>query len=824
MEERIYRVGGRDTRLEQNRSRQVFTTLQARAEGFAHITVPLNALDDTEILLPKTLGAKARTKAELKLLYRALQNEDIDMIQAPVDSLDWNLSDKLTIAAILKRQDPRDVLVIKKDQSFATLEAGARIYSSGLRRDVQIAQLRDDLQIETTELSLEDQLDALETDEISAVICSAADLVAIGMESYRNSLSFRPFALNAMVPKAGQGLIAVICRRTDTTLRKLLEDHLEDTDARIAYNAEQSCAEALGLDTDEASKYYGALMVFAEKDELYIQALSQKSKPALVRQRLNRSGEKTADPALIEAALQGLLGSTTFVGVDSYDPELVAVKANTAIKDATCLIYGRRLRHVVSLYDLPDSMTKIEVADNEDVGRKLLSLNRQGHNCVRLLEGDPFIYGEAPAEIETLRASSVAVDIVPGSSALLTWPIYAGIPLVYPEVSDQLHIFDGRRFPLQADDPLLKQLRTLDSQSTMLFHMAATRLPNIVASLKQVNFKLSTPAAVIAAGTSMEPQVIEATLEHLPGLVVSENILDPAILVIGDVISRRDALKWWPPLGPMSQMRFMELSTERIKFDPLLIRKTTRHLGASVFSWQLAREERRPYLDDRIASELIAALERKQASRRFERNELWFALDGVGAVDALSRCLRDLKLDHRLLAPVNIAVSDAATAAALEQIGFEADYVSATNDADDMAAHLAGILNPSDFVLGIGSQSGQSVLSVVLQLAEIPHQSLLFAEYIKERPDSTTFLDQLADVDNIVFTDAGAVRELGALLLDLGLDSDELAESGMLFFVTSLEAERMAIARGIPLAGVPSSYTLEPVIELLKSKAKVHES
>lgn len=847
MDERIYRVGGRDTRLEQNRNRQVFATLQARAEQFQQITVPLSSFEDSQLLLPRTLGAKARSEAEIKLLMRALQSESIDLFQAPVDSLPWELPSNVSIAAILKRQEARDVLAIRKDQSFSSLDPASRVFSQGLRREAQLEQLRSDLLIEETDLGLDDQLEALESGEVSAVVAAAADLVAIGMESYRASLSFRPFSLTAMVPAAGQGMVAVLCRKNDDALLELLRTHLEDEDSRLIYQAERACALALGLGSEEQSQYYAALHASFDAEDLYLLALSQRKHaegPSRIRQRLNRSGERMADPALLEAVIQSLLGSCSFVGVDAHDPELISLKADRVMRDADHLLYPSHLRGLVELYSLPSSVTKVELSPQDNVPAKLAHLLRLGFDCVRLLEGDPFLYTPSATELSYLREQHLAVEVIPAASSLLAWPTYAGIPLVHPDVADQVHIYDGRSFGLHhtassagtsgsgsgsgSSDLSGLGASSLDrllvpDRSSLLFYRAATRLPDIVAALKDAGFDMTKSAALITRGTALDQQVLEADLEALPSLAVQANVVDPAILIVGETTTLRKKLQWWPPLGPMHRMHFMELRTSAIMHERLELEGAIHRLGGRVYRWQLAREERRSYLDDQIASELIAALERKQASRRFDRNELWLALDGVGAVDALGRCLASLKLDHRLLAPVNIAVSDAASARALEGIGFEADYISATDDVDDMAAHLASILNASDYVLGISSESGHSVLSLVLQLADVPSSNLLYAEYIRERPNSSHFLDQLAQVDNIIFSDALAVREFSSLLSDLGMNVDSLAQSSVLFFASSADAEQMALSRGIPLAATPSTYETEQLVDLLKAKARVRD-
>ena len=131
MEKRIYRVGGRDSRLEQSRSRELMAILQARCEDFQSLTVPISALDDTDLLLPKTLGAAARKKAELDLLLRSLAREQIDLVAVHATDLPTSLQDGLTIGAVPKRGDVRDVLVLEKGRSFATLDAGSLLMTTG---------------------------------------------------------------------------------------------------------------------------------------------------------------------------------------------------------------------------------------------------------------------------------------------------------------------------------------------------------------------------------------------------------------------------------------------------------------------------------------------------------------------------------------------------------------------------------------------------------------------------------------------------------------------------------------------------------------------
>lgn len=822
MDQKIYRVGGRDSRLEQNRSRQVFTTLQARAEGFAQITVPLNALEDTDVLLPKTLGMKARKKAELDLLCRALQSEQIDMFAVSAADLLRELPPALSLAAVVTRLDARDVLALPKGMAFSTLEPASVLLGTGLRRSIQLNALRSDLEIRSVDVDLEEQLAMLEAGDVSGVVGAAADLMALGMESYRGSLSFRPFAPTAMVPGFGQGLIAVVCRRRDSDLRALLVTHLEDEVSRACLDAERFCALALGLNAAESDQLPGAVYVLPEGDDLYLLALhrdSRSGEPGVIRQRLNRSGELRADPTLMEAALQSMLGQLSFVGCDAHDPELLTVKGAELIAKADLVFFGPELRALSHLLSEESEAEFIELQDGQDAVPRLLGEIRKGLNCVRLLTGDPFLYGSGSREMQSLREDSIVYDVVPGVSRLLTWPLYAGIPLVHPDLSKHIHVYDGRVFPAHDDEGLAAELAALNPQSTLVFYQAAMRLPDIVASLKKADFDLSRQSALITAGTSPEQRVLEAPLELIANLAVTENFPDPAVLIIGEVTRLRETLAWWPPLGPMSDMHFMELATVAVSGRAASLAKQLRLLGATVSSWELARELSRPYLEDRIDQELVRALERRQNSRRFERGELWLALSGRSAAEALAAAIRRLGLDHRLLAAVRFAVCDKVTAESLAEFGFEADYRSPAEDQDEMAAYLAQALSPADFVLAIGPATAQSVMTVVLQMAEIPCISLQYAEYEQDKPEAVAFLDQLAEVDNIIFHDAASVREFAGLMTEFGLDTKELAEAGSLFFAASHEAAAACIQRGLTLAAEPSEYKEDKIIDSLKSKA-----
>ncbi len=837
MEKRIYRVGGRDSRLEQSRSRELMAILQARCEDFQSLTVPISALDDTDLLLPKTLGAAARKKAELDLLLRSLAREQIDLVAVHATDLPTSLQDGLTIGAVPKRGDVRDVLVLEKGRSFATLDAGSLLMTTGQRRVLQLAALRSDLSVETTARSLEDQLAMLQAGEAVGAVASATDLLALGMDEYRERLSFRPFAVTAMVPAPGQAQMLILCRQTDQELQDLLATHLDDPQARACFAAEQQIAQALGLIGSGVDRLPAAVYVHTEASEvseasetsgatatwnLYLLALhrdKESGQGKIIRQRLNRGGEAVAEAALIDVALRSILGRLSYIGADLYNPDLLTKAASERISEATVVFYDDALAEVTKRLAENSQAKFYPIQAGEAVVEQIMEMLRRGEDCVRMVAGDPFLYGSASGELLRLHGAGVTYDLVPGISSLVSWPLYAGIPLIHPEMARHLHIYDGRVFPLREGAALADELASLSDSSTLLFYQAALRLPDIVRALLQVGMAEDKPASLIASGTSLSPKLVSGTIGELASEAVAANIADPAILVVGEVNKLREKLAWWPPLGSMTDMRFMELSTGGADGEKKRLAGKLRAQGAKVHSVSLATEAPASHLTEAIELAIVDALEHKQSARRFERSELWFALCGVGAVGAFSDAIRQLGLDHRLLAGVKFAVCDRPTADALSRLGFEADYLPPSEDQDEMAAHLADLLSPSDFVLSIGVKTALHVMQVVLQLAEIPSVGLEYATYTPASFDSIRFLDQLAEVDNLIFHDAAAVREFAERLTSLGMDLAELAESGLLLFASTNEAAVACRRRSLPLADEPSNYTEDLVIDGLKAKA-----
>ena len=147
------------------------------------------------------------------------------MKDVPVD-----FPEGLHLAVILEREDPLDAFVSNQFDTLEALPEGARVGTSSLRRQCQLAARRPDLRIEPLRGNVNTRLAKLDAGEYEAIILAAAGLIRLGFESrIRGRI---PAELS--LPAIGQGAIGIECRADDARVNHLLAPlHHPDTAARV---------------------------------------------------------------------------------------------------------------------------------------------------------------------------------------------------------------------------------------------------------------------------------------------------------------------------------------------------------------------------------------------------------------------------------------------------------------------------------------------------------------------------------------------------------------------------------------------------------------
>src|SRR5215216_220446 len=143
---------------------------------------------------------------------------------------------------------------------------------------------------------------------------------------------------------------------------------------------------------------------------------------------------------------------------------------------------------------------------------------RSGGSVVRLKGGDPFVFGRGGEEAEALAAEGIPFEVVPGVTAGVAAPAYAGIPVTHREDAPAVAFVTGHEDPAR-DETALDWEALGRFPGTLVLYMGVARLPQIAQSLTAAGRAPTEPAAAIERGTLPGQRTVTATLAGLPEAV-----------------------------------------------------------------------------------------------------------------------------------------------------------------------------------------------------------------------------------------------------------------------------------------------------------------
>jgi len=171
----------------------------------------------------------------VKELEAGLLSGDADIAVHSMKDVPVELPKGLHLSVICPREDPRDAFVSKNYASFESLPKGARLGTSSLRRQCQLAAQRPDLNIIDLRGNVNTRLQKLDAGDYDAIILAAAGLKRLGMQD-RITETLSP---EISLPAIGQGAVGIECRVDDDWVNELLAP-LNDRDTAIRVRAERA--------------------------------------------------------------------------------------------------------------------------------------------------------------------------------------------------------------------------------------------------------------------------------------------------------------------------------------------------------------------------------------------------------------------------------------------------------------------------------------------------------------------------------------------------------------------------------------------------------
>jgi uroporphyrin-III C-methyltransferase len=242
------------------------------------------------------------------------------------------------------------------------------------------------------------------------------------------------------------------------------------------------------------------------------------------------------------------LGKVYLVGAGPGDPGLLTVRGLALLRNAPVIVYDRLVNPAL-LQEAGAQTTKIYVGKRAgrhcpaqaEINGILIAYARAGHEVVRLKGGDPFVFGRGGEEAEALSGAGIPFEIVPGVSSAMAVPAYAGIPLTHRKLASSFAVVTGHE--ARKPNSSIDWAKLATGVDTLVILMGLTNLASIVNKLIAHGRAPRTPVAVIRSGTTIAQESVIGTLADI--VEKSALVEPPALIVIGDVVSLADKLKWF---------------------------------------------------------------------------------------------------------------------------------------------------------------------------------------------------------------------------------------------------------------------------------------
>jgi uroporphyrinogen III methyltransferase/synthase len=415
-----------------------------------------------------------------------------------------------------------------------------------------------------------------------------------------------------------------------------------------------------------------------------------------------------------------------------------------------------------------------------EIGERLIEAARAGRSVVRLKGGDPFVFGRGGEEGEALREAGVEFEVVPGVTAGVAATAYAGIPVTHRDDASAVAFVTGHEDP-EKTETALDWDALAAFPGTLVFYMGVRRLGENAAALIAGGRDPEEPAAAVERGTWPGQRTVSGTLGTLAATVEREAVKAPALIVVGDVAARREALTWLErrPLHG----RTVVVTRARAQASDLAA--TLRDLGAIVVELPAIRIESRIDTDEvRSAAAVIA-------------DYGLVCLTSPNGVNLLFDALAAAGQDARALAGASVAAIGPGTARALAAHGIAADVIPERFVAEALVEALVEVDVEGRKVLVARAAEARDVLPDALKVRGAQVDVVALYETVREAPDEKA-VEAAQAADYVTFTSSSTVKNLtdalgdrfpaAARIVSIGpVTSESIREAGL---EVAIEAER----------------------------------
>jgi uroporphyrinogen III methyltransferase / synthase len=493
-------------------------------------------------------------------------------------------------------------------------------------------------------------------------------------------------------------------------------------------------------------------------------------------------------------------GIVYLVGAGPGDPGLMTRRSLQLIAGADAILYDRLIPPGALDGARPEAELRYvgkepgaAALTQEKTNQLLVELGRAGKRVVRLKGGDPFVFGRGGEEAEALAAAGVAFEVVPGVTAGVAAPAYAGIPVTHRDAASAVAFVTGHEDP-DKPETALDWDALARFPGTLVLYMGIKNLPLIAERLAAAGRDPGEAAAVVERGTHPGQRTVADTLAGIAARVEAEGVRAPAITVVGPVAGLRETIAWLERRPLYGEV--VAVTRARAQASGLAAR--LQELGAEVVETPAIRIEPRPLDGDLLAAVqgigdyALACLTSPNGVRL-----LFDALAGTGR-------------DARALAGATVAAIGPGTAAELERRGVRPDVVPEQFVAEALVEALEPIELAGRRVLVARAAEARSVLPDALRARGAEVDDVALYETVAE-PLGDAERAALERATYVTFTSSSTVR----FLLESGARPPEWARVVSIGPITSATAQE----NGLTVHVEAERHDVDGLVDALRADA-----
>ena len=449
-------------------------------------------------------------------------------------------------------------------------------------------------------------------------------------------------------------------------------------------------------------------------------------------------------------------GKVYLVGAGPGDPGLLTLRGRDCLAQADVVLYDY-LANPALLAHAPEQAERLYVGrrgtgkypEQASINRLLIDRAQAGKVVVRLKGGDPFVFGRGGEEAEALATAGIAFEVVPGVTAAVAVPAYAGIPITHRTLASTVTIVTGHEDPTKAATAL-DWPRLAATRGTLVFLMGMKHLSMITAQLMHEGLAPSTPVAITRWGTRACQHTIVGTLSDIGPKAQAAGMEPPTVIVVGEVVQLRSTLNWFERRPLFGKRVLMTRAKEQ----------------AHELAAQLAGYGAEPVEGPTIS--IVPPLDWTPVDHAISTIDTynWLIFTSVNGVDRFMTRLWAKGLDARCLARRRLCCIGSRTAQELERFGVRADLVPTEYQAEGLLAALSQQEIRTSRILIPRAEVARELLPDELR-ANGAHVDVVHV-YRTETPDmnAADWWQELRDhrLDVVTFTSSSTVRNFVAML------------------------------------------------------------